>query len=249
MPRADSLCVITLGPSVAWKELIMTWTLPPETVTINVKMPTPRPYRLDPKKTALVIVDMQEIGRPSQRTVDVIEGNVRLLAKAREAGAPVIFIQSMRTPEALEVTRFGKTLWRPEGSFEVEILHELAPLPDEPIVKKYNHDPFVNSRLDALLAEMGIVPQDWNVLVPGVSAAACAHACAMGFSNRHFMTLIPMDCTAAGSWEDEARVYEQYMGQGYAYNMDFTTSDLVTFEEGAPAAEKQMLEMREMAFV
>jgi len=227
----------------------MTWTMPPETVTLNITMPKPMPFRLDPAKTALVIVDMQEISRSSERSRDVIEGNVRLLEKARAAGAPVIFIQSMRTPSALEVTRFGKTLWRPEGSAEVEILHEIAPLPNEPVVKKYNHDPFVNTRLDALLAEMGIVPQDWTVLVPGVSAAACAHACAMGFSNRHFMTLIPMDATAAGTVEEEARVYEQYMGPGYAYNMAFTTSELVTFEPGAPAAELQMKEMRELVTV
>lgn len=222
----------------------MAWSLPPETVTLTIKMPQPQPFKLDPAKTALVVVDMQELGRSSQRTLDVIPGNVTLLKKFREAGAPVIFIQSVRTPEALEVTRFGKTLWRPEGTPEVEIMSELTPLPDEPVVRKYNHDPFVNSRLDPLLKEMGIVPQDWTVLVPGVSAAACAHACAMGFSNRHYMTLIPMDATAAGSWEDEARVYDQYMGPGYAYNMDFTTSDLVTFEAGAPAVEKQMQEHR-----
>lgn len=221
----------------------MAWSLPPEVVTLRVEMPKPQPFVLAPDKTALVVVDMQEISRSSERTRDVIPGNLTLLKKFREAGAPVIFIQSVRTPEGLEMTRFGKELWRAEGSPEAEIMSELTPLPTEPIIKKYNHDPFVKSGLDALLDTMGIVPKDWTVLVPGVDAAACAHACAMGFSNRHFMTIIPMDATAAGSWEEEARVYDQYMGPGYAYNMGFTTSDLVTLEAGAVPAEKQLRQL------
>lgn len=217
----------------------MAWSLPPEVVTLRIQMPKPQPFVLDPKKTALVIVDMQEIGRPSQRTQDIIPGNVTLLKKFREAGAPVIFIQSVRTPEGLEMTRFGKKLWRAEGSPEAEILSELTPLPTEPVVKKYNHDPFVKSGLDALLDRMGIVPQDWTVLVPGVSAAACAHACAMGFSNRHYMVLIPMDCTAAGTVEDEARTYALYQGGAYNFNMDFTLSTMVSFAPASVTATKE----------
>ena len=106
-------------------------------------------------------------------------------------------------------------------------------------MKKWTHDPWARTELEAVLAEKGIVPEKWTVLIPGVSAAGCAHACALGFSNRHYMTLIPMDCTAAGDVEDEARVYDQYMGQGYNFNMAFTRSDLVTFEAGAPPAEQQ----------
>ena len=225
----------------------MSWTAPPETVTLTIEMPKPLPFALDPAKTALVIVDMEEffVHNPnfSSRMGDTIEGNERLLAKARAAGAEIIYIQSVRKPEALEVVRFGKNPILAEGSPDVEIAPEIAPLPGEVVVQKWSHDPWARTALEDVLAEKGIVPETWNVLVTGVSAAVCAHACALGFSNRHYMTLIPMDCTAAGNVEEEARIYAQYMSGAYSFNMAFTHSELVTFEPGAAGAELQVREL------
>jgi len=221
----------------------MTWTAPPERVLLDIEMPKPQPFVLDPAKTAVVIVDMENffVHNPRfPRSFDTVEGNARLIAKAREAGAPVIYIQSVRKPTALEVVRFGGEPMLAEGSEGVEIVPELAPLPGEAVAQKWSHDPWAWPDLDAVLVEKGIVPEDWTVLVTGVSAAVCAHATALGFSNRHFMTIIPMDATAAGSVEEEARVYAQYAGPGYTHNMAFTLSDLVTFEFGAIPAEQQM---------
>lgn len=220
----------------------MAWSpLPPE-VTLTIKTPEPKPFTLDPAKSALVIVDMEnyfckEMGNP--RMFDVIEGNVRLLAKARAAGAKVIFIQSVRTPEALEVTVFGRKPMLLEGSEGVKIVSEIAPLPSEIVLKKYSHDPFARFGLDEVLDAEGIIAGESTVLVTGVSAAVCAHACALGFSNRHFMTLIPMDCTAAGTIEDEARTYAQYQGGAYNYDMDFTLSSLVEFAPVTAAVEPE----------
>jgi nicotinamidase-related amidase len=140
----------------------------------------------------------------------------------------VIFIQSIRTPEALEVTVFGRKPMLLEGTEDVEIVSEIAPLSTETVVPKWSHDPFARTSLEDVLAEKGIVAGEWTVLVTGVSAAVCAHACALGFSNRHYMTLIPLDCTAA-SIEDEARTYGQYQGGAYNFDMDFTLSTLVEF--------------------
>lgn len=227
----------------------MAWPLP-QKVTLEFETPSPKPYILDPKKTALVVVDVQELSvrgdSPEHlRMASILDGNVTLLEKFREVGAPVIYIQSTRTPESLEVARFGMELWRPDGAPESEIAAEIAPLPGEVVVKKHNHDPFVNTNLDEILVGFGMSPQDWTVLVTGISAAGCAYVCALGFSNRHYFTLIPLDATAAGTAEDEAFAFAKYQGRGYAYNMDFTLADMVTFEPGALAPELQMREMRE----
>ena len=133
----------------------MAWTPLPETVTVTYTTPVPREFALDPKKTAVVVVDMENYfcKRPGAgRMAEVIEGNVRLLAKAREAGAKVIFIQSVRTPDALEVTVFGRKPMLLEGTPDVEIVAEIAPLPGEPVVKKYNHDPFARTELEDAFA-------------------------------------------------------------------------------------------------
>lgn len=220
----------------------MAWTPLPETVTVTYTTPVPREFALDPKKTAVVVVDMENYfcKRPGAgRMAEVIEGNVRLLAKAREAGAKVIFIQSVRTPDALEVTVFGRKPMLLEGTPDVEIVAEIAPLPGEPVVKKYNHDPFARTELEDVLAREGIIAGEWTVLVTGVSAAVCANACAMGFSNRHYMTLIPMDCTAAGTFEDEARTYALYQGPAYNFDMDFTLSTMISFVPAAATAQAE----------
>ena len=216
---------------------------PVDRVLLDIKMPTPAPFRLDPNTTAVVIVDMQKLflnrERPPFRRNGCIPGNRRLLDKARKAGAEVIFIQSVRRPDAREFVRFGCPPKLLLGSEDAEIIDDLAPLPDETVVQKFSHDPFARTELENVLTKKGIVNENWTVLVTGVSAAVCAHACALGFSNRDYMTLIPLDCTAAGTVEEEARVYAQYQSHGYAFNIDFTSSDLVTFETGAPAAESQ----------
>jgi nicotinamidase-related amidase len=219
----------------------MPWRSPPSEVAIYVTMPKPQRFALELRKTALIIVDMQELSRSSVRVRNIIDGNVILLEKFRQVGAPVIFMKSVRTPAALEVTRFGLPLWRPEGSAEVEILHELAPQESESIVTKYSHDPFANTELDLLLQRKGVRAEDWTVLVTGYSAAGCAHAGIMGFSNRHYMTIVPMDCIAANSWEEEARVYHQFLGRGYSYNIGFTTSSMVAFKHDAGPPEKQLV--------
>jgi len=218
----------------------MPWEPLPNEVSLTITTPEPKSFVLDPKKTALVIVDMENYfcKRGNERMFATIEGNVRLLTKARESGAKVIFIQSVRTEEALEVVRFGRAPMLIEGTEDVEIVEEIAPLSSEIVVKKYSHDPFAGFGLDEVLAAEGIVPEDWTVMVTGVSAAVCAHACALGFSNRHFMTLIPMDCTAAGSIQEEARTYDQYMGRAYNFNMDFTLSTLVEFAPVSATTEK-----------
>lgn len=209
----------------------MAWEPLPKTVTLTLTTPKPQPFTLDPAKTALVIVDMQNrfCKGTSKRSTDAIEGNVRLLTKAREAGVKVIFIQSIRSLNALEVTVFGKEPFLVEGTPEVEIVDEIKPLPTEIVIQKRSHDPFARTELDAVLKREGIVPTETTVIVTGVSAAVCAHAASLGFSNRHYMTLVPMDCQAAQTVEDEARIYDQYMQKGYAYDMAFTLSTMIDF--------------------
>ena len=188
----------------------------------------PHPMMLKTAKTALVIVDMQNLfckRNPESRSNAVIEGNVTLLQKARAAGVKVIFIQSTRTPEALEFTKFGVKPMLLEGTWEWEIVDELKPLPDEIVVRKYSHDPFARTELEDVLLREYILPTDTTIIVTGVSASVCANAATLGFSNRHYMTIIPMDCQASSSVEEEAIIFAKYSENSYA----FTLSTMVEF--------------------
>lgn len=205
----------------------MPWTQLPEQVALTLPTPKPHPFVLKPDKTALVIVDMQKYiyDTLDSRAAACIEGNVRLLEMARAAGVKVIFIQGVRTPDSIEFSTFGKAPYYLEGSPETEIIDELAPLPGEPVIKKYMHDPFARTKLDEYLIEERILPTETTIIVTGVSAAASVYNACVGFSCRHYMTLIPMDAQAADTAEEEARAFGKYKENTYA----FTLSTMIEF--------------------
>ncbi len=206
----------------------MAWALLPEKVQLTLNTPKPHPFTLKSDKTALVIVDMQKYiyARPDSRAYAAIEGNVRLLKMAREAGVPVIHIRSVREPHSLEFTEFGREPYMLEGSPETEIIDELAPLPDEPVITKYTFDPFARTGLNQLLLDKGIWPTDTTIIVTGVSALVSAYSASVGFKCRHYLTLIPMDCQAAETVEEEARAYLKYINTN---TYGFTLSTMIEF--------------------
>ncbi len=220
----------------------MAWTPLPEKVQITVETPTPKEVVLDPAKTAILVVDMENMfcKKGNQRSFDVIQGNVTLLAKAREAGAKVMYVQSLRQVESPDHTLFGRPLHLLPGTWDSEIVEEIAPLPGDIVIPKWSNDVWSWHGIEAVLEREGIISGEWTVLVTGVSAATCAEAAALGFSNRLYKTLIPLDCTAA-SVEMEARIYSLYMEPEYSHHMDFTTSTMVRFAGvGAEEAEKEL---------
>jgi nicotinamidase-related amidase len=224
----------------------MAWTPPPASASIKVVSPTPKAMTLDPKKTLLCVVDMENtfctpgFSHYSKRAEDSIEGCANLLAKFRAAGAPIVFIQSIRKPDSIEFTLYGHAPMLLEGTPDPKIVTPLTPMPGEYVVQKWTHDPWARTKLDETIDEIGCVPGEWTILVAGVSAAGCAHCGALGFANRLYWTVIPMDATAASTAEDELRAYRKYMGGAYNYLMDFTTSDLVSFAPAAVEPEKEL---------
>ena len=221
----------------------MAWTALPKVVEMTVETPQPKEFVLDPAKTAVVVVDMENYFCKRDlegRSHAVIEGNERLLEKARESGAKVIFVQSVRQYESPNHTVYKRPRNLLIGTWNTEIVEELMPLPGEHVVQKWSHDVWAWYGLEAVLEKEGITAKEWTVLVTGVSAAQCANAAALGFANRHYNVLIPLDTTAA-SVEAEARTYAHYMGGGYSYNIGFTLSTLVSFATaGVEAAPVEM---------
>ena len=216
----------------------MAWKPLPEVIEVTLDTPKPETMMLEPKKTCIVVVDMENnfCKRGNERAFDVIEGNARLLAKAREAGAKIIYVQSVRQVESPEHTVFKRPLHLLVGDWSSQIVDEIAPLPGDTVIQKWGHDVWAWHGLEEELAKEGLIEGETTVLVTGVGASGCAHAAALGFSNRHYETIIPLDCTAS-SIEAEARTYHQYMSGGYAYNMGFTLSTMVEFQPAVELAQ------------
>jgi len=110
--------------------------------------------------TALVVIDVQNgvVSGAHQRDA-VVENVARLVDAAREAGAPVIWVQ--HSDEGLA-----------RGSDEWRIVPELAPADGEPTVDKSYADSFEETTLESVLAGLGV----GRLVVAGAQTDECIRA-------------------------------------------------------------------------
>lgn len=218
----------------------------PHTVTVELEIPEPKPVHVDPGQSALVIIDMQnEFCKPeglmslSPRRTAVVKPIQAFLGRCRAAGIPLIYVQSIRDPDSPEFAVFGLTPYVLRGSWGAQIADELAPVPGEVVVEKNSHDCFNHTRMEQVLAEKGITPCEWTVIVVGLGLTNCVSCAVSGFSVRNYRVVLPMDCTASRTREEELCQYQRFMQAGYAYNVTLTVSHMLAIGAktpiGAPA--------------
>ncbi len=153
--------------------------------------------RVDPAKTALIVVDMQNdfvkeggalLVPDAQATIPKIKG---LLGLARETGMKVVYTQDTHDE--------GDPEWEiwPEhvrtGSWGWEIVDELEPREDEVVIRKVRYDAFYGTHLDHLLRVWGVD----TLAICGTVANICVHYTAASAALRWFDVVIPRDATSA----------------------------------------------------
>jgi nicotinamidase-related amidase len=153
--------------------------------------------RVDPTRTALVILDMQndfvcEGGRlrvpDAQATIAAISG-LRELARAH--GMRVVYSQ--------DTHREGDPEWQiwpehaREGSWGWEIIDELAPADDETVLRKLRYDAFYGTPLDHLLRLWAVEV----LVICGTVANICVHYTAASAAMRWYEVVIPRDAVSA----------------------------------------------------
>jgi ureidoacrylate peracid hydrolase len=212
--------------------------------TISLPVPEPRALTLDPKHAAVVVVDVEnEFMRPSgnrymgRYAERILEPLATLLARAREAGVPIIYVHSVREKNNPEFTVFKVDEHLIRGTWGAEYCEEIAPRPGEPVVDKECHDCFNHTELEAVLQRLGITPCDHTVIVTGVALGVCVTHAVLGFSVRDYWVAVAMDCVSGKSEEAELVSYQPFMHRAYAYNVALTRSDLVEFRPGVGAPQ------------
>jgi nicotinamidase-related amidase len=123
----------------------------------------------------------------------------RLLEFARENGLPVIFTRMTIRPDLLDAGLFPET--RPPyregglrtGTWGVDVVDELRPLPHEPVVDKHRFNAFLGTDLEQLL--WGLKAD--SVIVAGVATHLCVGTTATDASQRGFRLVLLKDCTAS----------------------------------------------------
>jgi nicotinamidase-related amidase len=153
--------------------------------------------RVDPARTALVVVDMQndfvkEGGSlrvaDAEATIPAIQGLVEL---ARAHGFRIVYSQDTHDE--------GDPEWRiwPEhardGSWGWEIVEELAPAPEDTVIRKVRYDAFYGTHLDHFLRVWGVD----TLIICGTVANICVHYTAASAALRWYRVVIPRDGTSA----------------------------------------------------
>ncbi|MBI2862827.1 MAG: cysteine hydrolase [Chloroflexi bacterium] len=179
---------------------------------------------VQPEHTAVVVVDMQNdycapggettrAGRDISHVRATIEPQARLIKKAAEVGAMVVFIKNTTEPGCLSdspawlyfKTRVRKGppgVARPQMSPEVtidgtwghEIVDELKGLVERPVVvKKYRSSAFVNTNLYLILRSNGIE----SVVITGCVTQSCVDSTARDASFHDYYVVLARDCVGS----------------------------------------------------
>ncbi len=153
--------------------------------------------RVDPGRTALIVVDMQNDFVKDGGTLVVPDaaGTIpairRLLDLARDSGMKVVFTQDSHGegdpeydiwPEHVREETWG---WR--------IVDELEPREGEVVIRKVRYDAFYGTHLDHFLRLWGVD----TLILCGTVANICVHYTAASAALRWYEVIIPKDATSA----------------------------------------------------
>ena len=168
--------------------------------------------QLDPTRTALVVVDMQngfchpEGGLYAPDSEAAIEPVAGLIKRARDAGASVVFTRDVHPPEQFEdahyydeFDRWGEHVL--EGSWEAEFVEELDPQEGDLIVEKHTYDAFHETQLAGWLDAHGIK----DLVICGTLANVCVLHTASSAGLRDYRPILVED--AIGFIEADHREY------------------------------------------
>jgi nicotinamidase-related amidase len=172
------------------------------------------PYRfdsIDPKTTAMVVVDMQNDfvadgaklqSRQAKQMVPKLAATLRF---CREVGVRVIYTTHVHRPDGCDMGLYDD-LYPPiadrsalvDGSPGIEIYPDLAPAPGEHVIKKHRYSAFFATDLDLILREWGIT----SVVISGTTTENCCHATARDAMFHNYKVAFLADATGTFDYPD-----------------------------------------------
>lgn len=188
---------------------------------------------VDPRSTALLIVDMQnDFVRPDGKltvpdaaaTIPVIQ---RLRERARAAGMHVFYTQDTHLPGDQEFEIWGEHALRNSDGWQ--IVPELYPDWDrgDRVFRKRRYDGFYETQLDSELRADGID----TLIVCGTVANVCVLHTAASAAIRWYRVILPVDATSALHAFDMESTKRQIH---FLFSGTITTADAIEME---PASE------------
>lgn len=218
----------------------------------------PYPWPLEdlaPHETALVVIDFQRdfcsaegyfarIGEDVAPLAAAIPNAARCLAAARGAGMRVFHTRQGYRPDLADMPRWrriraerygsvigqpgplGRVLIRGEPGFE--IVPELAPLPDEPVVDKTANGAFTATDLDRVLRSAGVRA----LAFAGITLDVCVHTTLREANDRGYQCLLVEDACGAFDRGLHDWAVRSVKVEGGVFG---SVTDTATFERGTRA--------------
>ena len=197
----------------------------------------PYNFNFDPKRTALMIIDMQndfcefggfgeKLGNDIQNTRSIVPTIEKLLSKFREKNIQIIHTREGHLPDLSDCPpskrkrskvqgagigdngTMGRILVR--GEMGHRIIKELTPLEDEWIIDKPGKGAFYQTSLHQDLQAAGIE----KLILTGVTTHVCVHSTLREANDRGYECLVLEDATAAFQQGDHEAAINMVHQQG-----------------------------------
>ena len=203
----------------------------PESLTVP-EIPLTERVALDPRATALIVVDMQHDFVSDGGSLQVADAAAtvpviaELIRRARDAGARVVFTQDTHRDGDPEFA-----IWpvhAVEGTRGWQLVEALGVSVEDVVLRKPRYDAFYGTPLDHLLRQWGVD----TVVVCGTVANICVHYTASSAALRWYRVVIPRDAVSALDPFDLAASLRQTTA---LLAGRVTTAGGIAFEAGAAA--------------
>jgi biuret amidohydrolase len=195
------------------------WSCPRGPAAMKSVDAEPYSFEFDPAHTALLIIDMQRdflepggfgemLGNDVAQLRRTIAPNQLLLAAWRGAGLMVMHTREGHRPDLADLPPAKKIRGRgttcigdagPMGRILVrgepghDIIPELYPLPDEPVIDKPGKGAFFATDLHAILQNAKID----RLVVTGVTTEVCVNTTVREANDRGYDCFVPADCVGS----------------------------------------------------
>ena len=226
----------------------------------------PSPLELDPSRTAVLVIDMQNDfgaagGMFDRAGIDIggikaaVATTARILAAARAAGMPVVYVK-MEHPDDLSNVgpedgphwikhlplAAGKDVEAPDGSpskilventWNTEILAELEPEPGDRIISKHRYSGFFETELDDVLRALDVK----HLIVTGCTTSICVDSTVRDAMYRDYSCLVLEDCTAEPLGAGTSRTNHEATLLSIEVLFGWVTSSQALIDSLAPVAK------------
>ncbi|GAA1268420.1 hydrolase [Pseudonocardia aurantiaca] len=165
---------------------------------------------MDLRKTALVLIDMQQESKYGIENVDeAVAATVPLIEACRQLAVPILYTRHVSRVDAIGLPNnevlddAGRPIYYRSDSDAVNVIGELAPHPEDIVVEKHRWSGFHETALDLMLRSLGVK----HLIIGGFVTDGCLMTTVFDAYARDYQVNLVKDiCAATNSGSHQAAI-------------------------------------------